>query len=305
MGAMTHLTTHITTEGPNRSRRLVGLLLAGAVALGACGDTGKASTAAAPTTSSSSAEAKSAYCRTARTWSIHEIDRATVDDSDPKALRAYMVEYVAFIDEATAEAPASLADEWKASSEGFKTMVLPVLDKYGYDVQRIAAEATPEEQAVDQPPPALAKAQDTVHEYEAFVCGAGQPPAADVRFAGPPVKAYCEAGGSLDAAASEAITAEDSPKAMRQLLTGDDLAKLMRATEATAPDEIKADVVALNTWDRERKMPLTARYDYDIRRLVLEGTADERATLQTTDPRVSDHYARVAAYHEQLCAGGS
>ena len=297
--------TNITTSGPNRSRRFVGVLLVGAIALGGCGDDGKSSTTASGKSVPSNDEAESAYCQTARKWSIHEINRAGVDDNDPKALRAYMVEYVAFIDEASAEAPASLADEWKASSEGFKTMVLPVLDKYDYDVERIAAKGTAEEQAVDQPPPAVAEAQDTIHEYEAVVCGAGQPPASDEKFAGPPSKEYCEASGSLNAAASEAITAEDSPKAMKALLTGGDLTKLMAATEVAAPEEIKADVVALNKWDREKKTLLTARYGYDIRRIVLEGTAAERAILQTTDPSIRDHYARVAAYEAQQCSAES
>ena len=43
--------------------------------------------------------------------------------------------------------------------------------------------------------------------------------------------------------------------------------------------------------------------DHDIRRLLLEGTAEERAILQSTDPAIRTHYARVAAYEQQLCQG--
>jgi hypothetical protein len=295
--------THTTNPRPIRTRRLVALALASAAALGACGDDDGES---APTTNAAAASsggdpAESAYCDTAREFAVHML--APRDEGNPTWLRTYMDEYVAFVDEAASEAPDELADEWTLSSDGLKTTVIPVLEKYGYDIERIMAEGTPEEQAVSEPSPDVAAAQATILEYEAMTCGSAQPAAADVEFAGPTVAAYCEASATLDGAFGEAIAAENSPAAMEQLLSSDEWTQLMSTMESSAPDEIKADVIAINAWDREKKIPLTGRYDYDIRRLLLEGTAAERAVLQSTDPAIREHYARVAAYEQQLCEG--
>jgi hypothetical protein len=45
-------------------------------------------------------------------------------------------------------------------------------------------------------------------------------------------------------------------------------------------------------------------HGYDVRHLVLDGTAEERAIFQSTDPAIRDHFARVRAYDEQLCPEG-
>ena len=183
------MTTHrITTT--------LGLVLFAATITSACvgdgdgdGDGGSDSAADGP------------YCKIARNWTAHEM--SSVDESDPAQLKKYIGEYVAFITAAAKEAPADIATDWKMTSSGFESTVVPVLEKYGYSIDRIMAEATPEEQAVQEPPPDVAAAQDRVRAYEARVCMTGQPAAADVEFAGPADAEYCQASKRLDEAADQ------------------------------------------------------------------------------------------------------
>lgn len=283
--------------------RLVTVAVVAVIVMGACGNDGGSDTRATNTTAKAvtSDASESAYCQTARRWAVHEL--TPVDDHDASGLRSYMKEYVAFIDEATAQAPAEIAAQWKASGTGFKAMVLPVLEKYGYSVERIQSEGTDAEKAASDPPPDLAEAQAAINEYEGRVCDASQPEAADVEFAGSADRGYCEASATLNSLVNEAIANPD-PNALKAVITGEDFSKMLAALAYEAPDEIRRDAVAVNTWDREKKIPLTASYGYDIRKLLLEGTAHERKILQSRLPEISDHYARVAAYEEQFCQVG-
>ena len=46
---------------------------------------------------------------------------------------------------------------------------------------------------------------------------------------------------------------------------------------------------------------LVARYDYDVRRLLLEGSQHDREVFSYLVPEVRSAYARTAAYEAQLC----
>ena len=195
--------THTTNPRPIQTRRLVVLALAGAVALGACGEDGESSSTTTAAKSSSSDPSESEYCATAHEWAVHELDPR--DDSDPAVLRAFIGEELDFFDRASAAAPDSLVDEWKASSDGYKSMVVPVLEKYDFDIRHVMNQGTPEEQALDQPPPDIAKAQATIREYGRSPAAPARPEPADIEFAGPPAETYCEAAGMLDSAFGEAL----------------------------------------------------------------------------------------------------
>ena len=151
------MTTHRITTA-------LGLVLSAATIVSACGGDGKGN-------GDRASAADSPYCKTARGWTAHEM--TTIDESDPAQLKTYIGEYVAFNAEAAKETPAEIATDWKMTSSAFESTVVPVLEKYGYSIDRIMAEATPEEQAVQEPPPDLAAAQDRIHAYEARICMTG------------------------------------------------------------------------------------------------------------------------------------
>ena len=225
----------------------------------------------------------------------------TIDESDPAQLRTYIGEYVAFNTAAAKEAPAEIATDWKMTSSAFESTVVPVLEKYGYSIHRIMAEATPEEQAVQEAPPDLAAAQDRIHAYEARTCMTGQPAAADVTFAGPADADYCEATKTLDAIADQ--TANDwSPESVKAFVTSPDFSGLYEAGVAAAPPEIHDDVEAIATFMSSKVVPTLERHGYDMRRVFVDGPASDLAILQSWDPAIVDSYRRVVAYEDQLCA---
>jgi hypothetical protein len=242
--------------------------------------------------------ADSSYCKTVREWTAHDL--TPYDESDPAQLKKYIGEYVAFNTDATKRAPGEIAADWKATSAGFESTVVPVLEKYGYSVERIMTEGTPEEQAVEQPPPDLAAAQDRIHAYEARTCLTGQPSPADVTFAGPADADYCDAAHTLDAAADLSSSAW-SPDSVKALVTSPDYAAMQQAGVTAAPPEIHDDVAALATFSTDKVVPVLERYGYDMRRLLVEGSAPDLAIIQSWDPAIVDQYQRVTAYEQQLC----
>jgi hypothetical protein len=44
-----------------------------------------------------------------------------------------------------------------------------------------------------------------------------------------------------------------------------------------------------------------AEFDYDIRRIWLDGTPEDRAVFTFSHPDVVEHDARLTAYEEQVC----
>jgi hypothetical protein len=276
------MTTHRITTA-------LGLVLSAAAIASACGGDGNGG---------SSSAADGTYCKTVRNWTAHEM--TTVDESDPAQLKTYIGEYVAFNTEATKEAPAEIATDWKRTSAAFEGTVVPVLEKYGYSIDRIMAEATPEEQAVQEPPPDLAAAQDRIHAYEARVCMSGQPAAADVTFAGPADAGYCQAAKTLDDAAD--LSARDwSPESVKAFVTSPDFAALYEAGFAAAPPEIDDDVAAIATFMSSKVVPMLERHGYDMRGVLIDGPVSDLAILQSWDPAIVDSYRRVVAYEDQLC----
>ena len=260
-------------------------------------DRADASGAAAATADQSAST--DAYCGVVLRWTVHELSQ--FDPYDRVALQRFMDEYRAFHAEASALAPAEVAADWQASVAAIEATLVPVFVKYDYDLARMEAEGTPEEQAATgEPPPDVAAAQDRIHQYEARVCQSGQPDAADVEFAGPADADYCASTHALDEALD--FGASDwSPEVLKQTLTSPEIAKLFAAGVAAAPAAIADDVAITARFELETKIPLLARYGYDIRRVLLEGTPAERAILQSWDPAVVDSYRRTVAYEQQWC----
>ena len=67
------------------------------------------------------------------------------------------------------------------------------------------------------------------------------------------------------------------------------------------PSEIAADVKADNEWVRNRKLKVLEEFDYDLRRLLLEGSAEDLAVFTYLDPAIVEQDSRVEAYVEQVC----
>ena len=245
---------------------------------------------------------ESAYCITIRNWQVHELD--SVDDSDPAALEKYWNEYLIYLETLLQQAPPVIHDATVINTRGIRTVFTPVLEKYDFDFKRIEAEGSASEQAVlGEPPSDVAEAQAAIDSYDARVCGSGaSPPAADVVFkASSSSKAYCEAAAGLENGFEKVVSSGFAPAAFRSYVTSDGFSEALDATDAIAPSEIAADVKADNEWIRTRKLKVLEEFDYDLRRLLLEGTAEDLAVFTYFDPAIIEQDSRRTAYHEQVC----
>jgi len=246
---------------------------------------------------------ESAYCKEARRWSAHEMTPR--DDADPAVFRPYWQEYLAFVANGTRLSPKPIHDDWAVYAANVKKQTA-VAEKYGYDQGRVEREATDAEKAVIQSPGD--KVEGAFHEvigYEALTCSAGQPPAADVSFKGEKPGPYCDVLKTDNEYNQPLRDSGFDPKLVRQAMTDPAKEAERHAIDSkfvsTAPPAIRDDVKAEVAWWHEEQTPVIARYGYDMRKVLLTGSAKEREALQLTDKKVRDHYARALAYEQQVC----
>jgi len=247
---------------------------------------------------------ESAYCDTFRAWQVHELDGGEGDDQpNPAALKAYWADYLEFIATMREQAPPEVSDEWLVSERAVQTVVTPVLEKYEFDVQKIGREATAAEQAFAEPTGDAKKAQDAIHAYEARVCGVDQPPAANVVFkADETSEAYCTALGAFDGELEKIVSSRFDPKVMRSVLDSESFEQALDSLDGSAPAVIAVDVEAETEWERSRWRDVIAELGYDIRRIWVDGTPEDRAVFSFRHPDIVEHAARTTAYEEQVCA---
>jgi hypothetical protein len=300
-------TTHLF-----RARFLVAVTaVAGLAVVGAgCGSDGPSATPA-PASTTTTAPAvdpvDSEYCQTARAWLVHEFDGEGADFADdPAAFEKYWGEWITFIETATEQAPAEIRDDWPLAYPDVLALT-PVLEKYDYDLARAQAEGTPEELAIGakvqgDPAPEQQQAIAAVKEYEGRVCQTSEPPAADVSFAGATKnRAYCDNVEAGNEAVGEIVESKWSVDAVRAFVTGEEFQDGLDAAAANAPAEIEDDVLADVDWQRNEQADTFAKYGYDVRKIFLDGSPEDRAVVQRSDPAIAEHYARTIAYEEQVC----
>ena len=276
---------------------LLGLGL-GAAAAG-CGGTDRDEGAFAPVDGT-----ESAYCETYRAWQVHELDGGTGDDQpNPAAFRAYWEDYLEFNKTSLQQAPAEIRDDWIVSDRAIRTVLTPVLEKYDFDVKRIATEGTAAEKALGEPTPEARKAQDAIHAFEDQVCGVASPPAADIVFkAGSSSKAYCTTLSTFNRGFEEVESSRFDPDAMRAVFTSDSFTEGLDSLEESAPADIAEDQEAVSEWFRTRWSDVIDEFDYDIRRIWLDGTPEDRAVFTLSHPDVAEQDSRLTAYEQQVCA---
>jgi len=80
-----------------------------------------------------------------------------------------------------------------------------------------------------------------------------------------------------------------------------DFTKVLGALDATAPAQIAPDLRAVTEWFRTRWSEVVGNFDYDYRRLLLDGTPEDRAVFNRFHPDIVEHWSRTKAYVEQVC----
>ncbi|MEY2567646.1 MAG: hypothetical protein QOE35_2175 [Actinomycetota bacterium] len=283
-------------------QRMLFLVIGICVLTAACGSETKKTATAKPAAAASNAATESAYCDTARQWSVHEI--VPVNEDDPVAARKYWGEYTAFNEKASGLAPAAIKDDWNLSVEAINNTLGPVLEKYNFEFARLEKEGSAQEKAIaDQPPENVQQAQAAIHRYESDVCAAGQPQPADVDFSGEKkVVAYCDAIAANNDMVNKVFADGAKPADVRKLTTSKEFQAVIEKEHDSAPSAIKADRDVLYSFWKKMQLPLQAKYGYDFRKILLDGPRADRETLQSISPAVHDNYARAAAYEQQVCA---
>ena len=246
----------------------------------------------------------SPFCDASRQWAVHEM--TPIDESDPKAIEAHFKDYAAFIDESIATAPPAVADDWKVYGGAIRRVHLPVLEKFGFSYEEVNAKGTKTEKAIfdGAKRPRVENAFEAILIYEANVCGSQGVPPADVSFEGEKAGAYCGLGGEIDELIGSAFGGGGGPSvaAVKKLLGEEKLWRLQEQQVGAAPDAIRSEVDKLAEFDRTQHRRVIEKYDYDLPKLVLSGTAQDRAIFQYTAGSIREASSRVDAYEEQVCA---
>jgi hypothetical protein len=93
------------------------------------------------------------------------------------------------------------------------------------------------------------------------------------------------------------------PDVLRAFVAGDRFSEVLDGLDAAAPAEIAEDVRADSEWFRTRWSDVVAQYDYDLRRIYLDGTPEDLAVFNRSHPDVVEHASCTTAYEDQLCGG--
>jgi hypothetical protein len=286
---------------------LVALILALAGLAAGCGGSGDKKSASP----AAHVEAfDSPYCVTARKWAVHELNGggdAAAAQGGPAALKKWWHEQLAYLKTSLRQVPPQIRDAEALNEHAIRAVVTPVLEKYDFNPMRLEAEASAAEKAVatTEPPRDVARAQEVRNRYQNSVCGyGGPPPAADVTFTkSAAAKPYCQAVAEFHQGLEEISSSGFDPEASRSYVTSGKLSEALETQDATAPSEIAADVKADNEWARTHQIKVWEKFDYDLRRILLEGSADDLAAFTYWDPAIATQDSRVTAYQEQVCGG--
>jgi hypothetical protein len=247
------------------------------------------------------------YCDAARHWAVRELDGSAdgaYASGGPTALRVWWDEQLEHLAGQVELAPAEIRAAETLNERDLRTRLTPLLEKYGFDFERFDQEASAEEKArADRTPRPVAKAQEDRDVFQNRECGyGGSPPPAEVTFTGgPEAKAYCKAVRAQLRGLQPVIESGFDPAAFRAYVTSESFLGALDAQDAAAPSEIAADVLADNQWVRAEKLPVLDHYEYDLRRVLLEGTAAELRTFNYWDPEIIEQDSRVAAFVSQVC----
>lgn len=168
----------------------------------------------------------SPYCVTARKWAVHELDGEAPEvhaRGGRAALKKYMQEYLAYTEASLRQAPRAIHEAAAIKARGVRTRLMPALEKYGFDPQRVEAEGSASEKAVLRGPnPAEAKAQEITHAYDDRVCQYGGPPVARVTFtASAAAKPYCRAVSAQEKGFEKVVSSRFDPNAMRSYVASE------------------------------------------------------------------------------------
>ena len=247
---------------------------------------------------------ESAYCNTFRAWQVHELDGEGDDQPNPAAFEKYWNDYLEFNATSLEQAPLVILDEWALSERTIRTVLTPILERYDFDVERIAREGAPADQALTEPPADVQKAQAAIHAYEARVCGVDPPPAADVVF-----------GDDGTSGRSARHCARSTAGSRRSSLRGSTRWSCGRSSPRTASRRLskrwmprlppRSPLTSKPKPSGSAPVGATSSPSSTSTSAASGWTAPPRirAVFTLSHPDVAEHDSRLTAYEEQRCTG--
>jgi len=143
----------------------------------------------------------------------------------PAAFEKWFNAQGAYLKASARQAPPAIHGAAVVDERAIRTVRTPVLEKYGYDPERIASEGSPAEKAflTEEPPPKVARAQATLHAYDDRVCQyGGSPPAADVTFkASAKAKPCCKAVAAQEKGFEKVVSSGFDPAVLKKHINSD------------------------------------------------------------------------------------
>jgi hypothetical protein len=249
---------------------------------------------------------ESAYCRLTIKREAAQI-RQNMHPFKPESpeLVQSELDYVEFVNKGDMVSPSAIKAPFHAFAAWYTGTLAPTVRKYGYDEGRFDREATAADTKLVEQPANVEKAFGQVVRYEHDVCAIGEPIAADVKFTGSSKSPYCvDVRG--DQAANEkwfksGFTMEENRAYFTGLVRSLDAEDGEAAADDAMPASIRAGIHKHAVNARTKAVPVLAKYDYDVARLIEEGTTAERRVFTGTGADLRNVLAREAAYNEQVC----
>jgi len=134
--------------------------------------------------------------------------------------------------------------------------------------------------------------------YDQEVCLIGTPPVVERDFtAADP--ALCAALTPMTLARSTIEIDGGTEPSMRLLAAA--WATIASSAPRGGPAGLAEDVVAYTSWMRDRATPVLASFGTDLRRVIREGTADQRRVVSGWDSEIRDAAGRVERYSLDRC----
>src|SRR6266540_3791884 len=89
-----------------------------------------------------------AYCATYRAWKVYELDNGEAfDQPNPTALRTFWNAYLIAEETLLQQAPREIRDEVAIKVGFIRTRLTPLMERYGFDLERTRNEGNAAEQA--------------------------------------------------------------------------------------------------------------------------------------------------------------
>ncbi len=234
----------------------------------------------------------SAYCLAARNYAADITE--VVGSSEAQINQAQTGVELTYITSAEPVVPADIAEQF-ARYAPVARQAAAEFELSQWDLERLLTTGTaPTLEFLDGSNPDVAE----LTTYDQEVCLIGTPPVVERDFttADP---GLCVALAPMTQARSTIEVDGGTAAAMQSIAAA--WAAIASSEPQGGPPGLTADAVAYTSWMRDRATPVLALFGNDLRRVIREGSADQRRLVSGWDSEIRDAAGRVERYSLDRC----